>query len=58
MAKISTLMDRGVMSVNEARALEDMPRLEDPRFDTPVPAQNIAGKPTSGDEQDPKGDDE
>lgn len=58
MAKISTLMDRGVMSVNEARALEDMPRLEDPRFDTPVPAQNIAGKPISGDEKDRKGDDE
>lgn len=45
MSKISTLMDRGVMSVNEARALEDMPRIENLDFDTPRPAQNIAGKP-------------
>lgn len=58
MSKISTLVDRGIMSVNEARALEDMPRLEDPSFDIPRAAQNIAGKPTSGDEQAPKGENE
>lgn len=53
MAKISTLMDRGVMSVNEARALEDMPRLDDPSFDVPRAAQNIAGKPADEPTTDP-----
>lgn len=50
MEKISTLVDRGVMTVNEARKLEDMPRFDDPKYDLPTPAQNIVGKLNDGEQ--------